>query len=140
MAEIRIGQVGAVRGGAPGRGLLDVKRSQTLWTDVFKGPQSLIAKGSWIDRPSIGIPYLYVDAGMTLAEALQALGQPEAAERVFRRAAEVAVATRIADEFNLYTAMPTPAPLGPPAAGDSAAGAPVPVAPTPSAPTPPPGG
>ena len=43
-------------------------------TDVFKGPQSVLNTGDWIDRPSVGIPYLYVATGMELAEALKTRG------------------------------------------------------------------
>jgi hypothetical protein len=52
-------------------GWIDIKRTQALWTDVFKAPKSLIRRGDWIDQPSIGIPYLYVATGLELAEALR---------------------------------------------------------------------
>ena len=113
----------------PGRGLLDVQRSLTLWRDVFEGPEALVENGAWIDRPSIGIPYLYVDAGMTLAEALQARGDAALAQTVFGRAARVAQATRIADEFQMPTTMPPVQPAVPLAPADSTAGAQVPTAP-----------
>ena len=43
----------------PGEGWMDVKRSLALW-DTFSAPKSLIARGDWIDRPSVNIPALYV--------------------------------------------------------------------------------
>ena len=50
-----------------GDGWLDLPRSDSLWNKVFKGPQSVINTGDWIDRPSVGIPYLYVATGMVRA-------------------------------------------------------------------------
>ena len=54
-----------------GDGWLDLPRSDSLWNHVFVGPQSVLNTGDWIDRPSVGIPYLYVATGMELAEALK---------------------------------------------------------------------
>ena len=121
----------------PGRGFLDVPRSTALWTDVFEGHEALIAKGSWNDRPSVGIPYLYVDAGLSLAQAQQLKGRQQVAEQIFQRALGVARATRLADEFGLPQTLPPPGPPFQPAPADSTAGAPVPVTPVPpAAPTP----
>src|SRR5690606_19848409 len=55
----------------PGQGWLDVQRTRALWTDVFEGRESLVRKGGWVDRPSIGIPYLYVDIGLMLSDAMR---------------------------------------------------------------------
>ncbi|HEY0972840.1 MAG TPA: DUF2723 domain-containing protein [Gemmatimonadales bacterium] len=110
----------------PGRGAYDVQRSAALWTDVFEAPQSLIEKGSWIDRPSVGIPYLYVDAGLTLYEVMQMRGQQELAQQILRTTAGVATATGIADAFGLSEMLQQPqAPPIPLAPGDSAASVPV---------------
>ncbi|MHB1224327.1 MAG: glycosyltransferase family 117 protein [Gemmatimonadaceae bacterium] len=108
----------------PGRGMLDLQRTEALWFDVFEAPESLVAKGDWIDKPSVGIPYLYVDAGLTLAQALQLRGQDERAAEAFNMAIGVAKATRLSDDFGLPETLP-PAPTLPPA-GDTAIPSPVP--------------
>ncbi|MGH7617545.1 MAG: glycosyltransferase family 117 protein [Gemmatimonadaceae bacterium] len=80
-----------------GDGWLDIPRSDSLWTNVFKGPQSVIHTGDWIDRPSVGIPYLYVATGMELAEALKAHGQPARARQVFEKSKQIATVVRLDD-------------------------------------------
>ena len=121
----------------PGRGAFDVQRSLALWNDVFEAPEALIRKGNWIDRPSVGIPYLYVDAGLTLSEIMQLRDQPQAARSILETTVAVAEATAIADEFGLSQMLrqqqAPPIPLTP---GDTAAGAPVPVETVPGAPQP----
>ena len=78
-----------------GDGWFDVKRTEELWKNVFLGPQALIKKGDWIDRPSVGIPYLYVATGLALSEALRATGRPDDAQQVMERARQVATAVRL---------------------------------------------
>ena len=68
-----------------------------LWNDVFLGPQSVLNTGDWIDRPSVGIPYLYVATGMELAEALKTRGKIAEAQKVFNQAKQVAKAVRLDD-------------------------------------------
>lgn len=80
-----------------GDGWLDLPRSMDLWKTTFKGPQSVINTGDWIDRPSVGIPYLYVATGMELAEALKSHGQAAAAQQVFNQAKQVAQVVRLDD-------------------------------------------
>ena len=78
-----------------GDGWFDVKRTNELWKNVFLGPQALIKKGDWIDRPSVGIPYLYVATGLALSEALRATGATQEAQQVMERARRVATAVRL---------------------------------------------
>jgi len=78
-----------------GDGWFDVKRTEALWKNVFLGPQALIKKGDWIDRPSVGIPYLYVATGLALAEVLRSTGRAEEAQDVLGRARQVAAAVRL---------------------------------------------
>jgi hypothetical protein len=78
-----------------GDGWFDVKRTEALWNNVFLGPQALIKKGDWIDRPSVGIPYLYVATGLALAEALRATGRQDDGQKVIDRARQVATAVRL---------------------------------------------
>jgi hypothetical protein len=111
-----------------GDGWFDVQRTEALWKNVFLGPQALIKKGDWIDRPSVGIPYLYVATGLALAESLRSTGRPQDAQQVLERARRVAAAVRL--ERLLAAAeqgMQVPAF---PSTGDSGAGRQLP-APTP---------
>ncbi len=78
-----------------GDGWLDVSRSLDLWQNVFVGPRSVLHTGDWIDRPSVGIPYLYVATGMELAEALRSQGRLGEADKVFDTSKQVATAVRL---------------------------------------------
>jgi hypothetical protein len=80
-----------------GDGWLDIPRSDSLWMNVFRGPQSVINTGDWIDRPSVGIPYLYVATGMELAEALKQRGDPARARQVFDKSKKIAQVVRLDD-------------------------------------------
>jgi hypothetical protein len=80
-----------------GDGWLDLPRSDSLWMNIFRGPQSVVNTGDWIDRPSVGIPYLYVATGMELAEALKARGDLTRARKVFDRSKQVAQVVRLDD-------------------------------------------
>ena len=116
----------------PSRGMYDVQRSRALWSDVFVGDDALIAKGSWTDRPSVGIPYLYVDAGLTLAETLNYKGDTVAAQRVYQQAYHVAQSTGIVSEFAIPSSLPSAEPAIPVPSitpADSTAGAPAPAPP-----------
>ncbi len=114
-----------------GDGWFDVPRSDSLWNE-FKGPQSVLHTGDWIDRPSVGIPYLYVATGIELAEALKQEGKPQDAMKVFQTSKQIATVVRLQDlvrpaeqEFE--------APLLP---SDTSAGATINAKPAPSAPPP----
>jgi hypothetical protein len=78
-----------------GDGWFDLPRSDSLWTHVFVGPQSVLNTGDWIDRPSVGIPYLYVATGLELAEALKGRGDAARANTVFNTAKRIAQAVRL---------------------------------------------
>ena len=78
-----------------GDGWFDLPRSDSLWKHVFVGPQSVLNTGDWIDRPSVGIPYLYVATGMELAEALKGRGDAARATEVFNTAKGIAKAVRL---------------------------------------------
>ncbi|MBC8116951.1 MAG: DUF2723 domain-containing protein, partial [Candidatus Saccharimonas sp.] len=97
----------------PGEGFVDVKRTRALWEQVFEAPRSLIKKNDWVDKPSIGIPALYVSTGFMLSEVLRQSGDSTGANKVLRDAEGVAKATRIADFFNFGT--PDESPVGAPA-------------------------
>jgi hypothetical protein len=76
---------------------VDVKRTKTLWDSVFTGQRSIATRDDWVDRPSVGIPYLYVATGMILSEALQTSGDTAAASRVIAESRKVALAVRLDD-------------------------------------------
>ncbi|MEO8562667.1 MAG: DUF2723 domain-containing protein [bacterium] len=81
----------------PGAGWVDVKRTKTLWDSVFTGQKSISKRTDWVDRPSVGIPYLYVATGLMLAEVLQATGDTKDAQRVMGDARKVAQAVQLND-------------------------------------------
>jgi hypothetical protein len=81
----------------PGAGWVDVKRTKTLWDSVFAGQHAISARNDWVDRPSVGIPYLYVATGLMLSEALQTTGDSAAAARVLGESRRVAQAVRLDD-------------------------------------------
>jgi hypothetical protein len=86
---------------------LDVPRTKALWDSVFQGPKALIKRGDWIDQPSVGIPYLYIATGATLAQVLNDQGHSAEAGQVFNTTREVAKAVRIQAAAEL----PPPAPI-----------------------------
>src|SRR3569832_1693159 len=65
-----------------GEGFVDVKRTTDLWTQVYQAPKSIVAKDKWIDKPSIGIPALYISTGFLLSDLLQREGNAPLAGRV----------------------------------------------------------
>jgi hypothetical protein len=80
-----------------GAGWVDVKRSRQLWDSVFTGYKSLATRHDWVDRPSVGIPYLYVATGLMLSEVLQQTGDRAGATKVMNEAKQVARAVRLND-------------------------------------------
>jgi hypothetical protein len=91
---------------------------------VFVGPQSVIKSGDWIDRPSVGIPYLYVATGIELAEALKQQGKAADAKNVFDTARQIATTVRLDDLVRAAEAEFNQAP----SAGDTARAIPLPPA------------
>ncbi|HEX6534296.1 MAG TPA: DUF2723 domain-containing protein [Gemmatimonadaceae bacterium] len=73
-----------------GEGYLDVARTQWLWKNDFEAPASIIRRGSWVDKASVGIPYLYIATAATLAEAEQRNGDTATANQLMRQAAGIA--------------------------------------------------
>jgi hypothetical protein len=74
---------------------MDVPRTKALWTQVFEAPKALIKRGDWIDQPSIGIPYLYIATGATLAQILNDQGDGAGARSVYAQTRQVAQAVRV---------------------------------------------
>jgi hypothetical protein len=49
----------------------------------------------WVDRPSAGIPYLYVRTGLELSAALDQLGVKQEAARIRAQTVQIARATQL---------------------------------------------
>jgi hypothetical protein len=80
-----------------GAGWVDVARTKVLWDSVFVGQHALAKRHDWVDRPSVGIPYLYVATGLMLSEVLQATGDAAGAAKVLNEAKQVAQAVKLTD-------------------------------------------
>jgi hypothetical protein len=87
----------------PGEGYVDLARTKTLWQDVFKAPASFIRKDGWVDKPSVGIPALYVSTGFMVYDILQSTGDAAGAQKALTTARQVAQGARIADFFDFNT-------------------------------------
>ena len=81
----------------PSEGWFDLGTTYSLWTQTFDAPKSLARRNGWVDRPSVGIPYVYVRTGAVLAEALSQAGRQADAQKVLATASKVAKATGLAD-------------------------------------------
>ena len=80
-----------------GEGWFDALTTRALWETIFKGPASLARRGLWVDRPSVGIPFLYVRTGWELGVALEELGLKDEAARIRAQAEQIARATQLED-------------------------------------------
>jgi hypothetical protein len=78
----------------PGEGWFDLVTTRALWAE-FRGPTSLAKRELWVDRPSAGIPYLYVRTGIVLSAALAQAGQTAEAARVRAQVERIARATQL---------------------------------------------
>jgi hypothetical protein len=107
-----------------GEGWVDVPRMKAL-SAAFKSPVALIKKDKWIDKASVGIPYLYVSTNYVLAEALNLQGDKVGSDRALDDAMKVARATGLGDLF----AGSSPPPAPPVVSGDSARKTTVPIRP-----------
>ena len=114
-----------------GAGWVDVARTRTLWDSVFVGHRSLSKRHDWVDRPSVGIPYLYVATGLMLSEVLQATGDSSSAARVLGDAKRVAQGVKLTELLaQMEQQQQAPAPPNPlllPPSGDSQRGTELPV-------------
>ncbi len=94
-----------------GDGFMDVERTRRLWTEVFVGQKSIGSrKDGWVDRPSVGIPYLYVTTGAYLADALAKRGDMATSTKVLTEAEKVAKAVTLEGMLS-SAAVPPPAPI-----------------------------
>ena len=65
-----------------GAGYVDAERTIALWRDVYTAPESLLARGKWVDIASDGIPRHYAGTGYVAAEMLARRGDQQAATAV----------------------------------------------------------
>ena len=92
---------------------LDVKRTQWLWDHDFQAPASLAARRGWVDRSSVGIPYLYLATAATLAAVEQARGDTTESTHLVAQMSAIADATGLQSLFAPQPPPPAPAvPLG----------------------------
>jgi hypothetical protein len=84
---------------AVGDTFLDVPRSAALWRTVYRAPESIAARGDWVDRPSLSIPFVYIDSGLKVARALALRGDTGNASRVSARVNAIVEATRLDSLF-----------------------------------------
>jgi hypothetical protein len=80
-----------------GEGWFDLETTRALWETVFKGPASIAKRELWVDRPSAGIPFLYVRTGLTLSSALAQTGRADEAARIRAQVERIARATQLED-------------------------------------------
>jgi len=99
-----------------GEGFVDVQRSADLWLKVFQAPKSIIAKDKWIDKPSVGIPALYISTGFLLSDLLHRDGKEQLANQVMATTRQVAQATRLSDLFGTEPELPVQRPADAPRA------------------------
>ena len=78
-----------------GDGWLDVPRTTRCGTTCSRDRSPSIKTGDWIDRPSVGIPYLYVATGSSSPRRSRIAATRSARNQVFDTAKNVALAVRL---------------------------------------------
>jgi hypothetical protein len=81
----------------PGDGAFDLETTRALWETVFKAPKSIAKRELWVDRPSAGIPFLYMRTGLDLSMALAQRGLADESARIRSQVAGIARATQLDD-------------------------------------------
>ena len=97
---------------------IDVSRTRELWKG-FGAPAAIVRRGDWVDRPSVGIPFVYISTALMLSDAVLAQGDSAEALRLRKTAVRVAEATRLLDLLMPEAATPPPA-AAPPTDGPRA--------------------
>jgi len=82
---------------AVGQEAFDVETTRVLWETVFRAPKSMAQRELWVDRPSAGIPYLYLRTGLVLSTGLAQFGRAEEAARIRAQVERIARATQLDD-------------------------------------------
>ncbi len=78
-------------------GWFDVETTRALWETTFRAPRSIAKRDLWVDRPSVGIPYLYVRTGLVLSTALAQMGRTDEAAKIRAEVERIARATQLED-------------------------------------------
>jgi hypothetical protein len=81
----------------PGEGAIDLETTRALWENVFTATKSIARRDLWVDRPSAGIPFLYLRTGLDLTLALTQAGQTVEAARIRSQVESIARATQLDD-------------------------------------------
>jgi hypothetical protein len=79
----------------PGEGFVDVETTRSLWENTFRAPKSIASRTLWVDRPSSGIPFLYIRTALGLSAALSQRGMSDEAARISAQAGMIARATQL---------------------------------------------
>ncbi len=82
----------------PAGGYFDLTRSRELWSG-YGAPRAIIARGDWVDRPSLSIPFAYATTALMLADALDHQGDTTGANRLRKTTLDIAEATRTLELF-----------------------------------------
>ena len=78
-----------------GAGPFDLSTSRSLWDNAFAAPRSIAKRELWVDRPSAGIPYLYIRTGTELISALDRRGDSQEAAKIRSQITGIARATQL---------------------------------------------
>ncbi|HEY1951900.1 MAG TPA: hypothetical protein VGG76_03755 [Gemmatimonadaceae bacterium] len=81
----------------PQEGNMDLEVTRSLWETVFRAPRSIASRSLWVDRPSAGIPYLYIRTGLALARGLAQQGRTAEAAKITAQVRRIAHATQLDD-------------------------------------------
>jgi hypothetical protein len=105
---------------APGLGHVDIRRSLDLWRS-YGGPSAILARGDWVDRPSVNIPATYIGTALILGQVFEHTGDSVEATRLRKSAVDMAQATHTLELFMGPEASTSPAAAG----SDAPRGAPI---------------
>ena len=86
-------------------GWVDLRTSLALWDQDFLGPRAVIRRGLWVDRASVGIPYIYIATAISLSQITASRGDSAEAAKFALTARQIASATGLDEMFG-------PAPRG----------------------------
>jgi hypothetical protein len=76
-----------------GAGYVDAPRTLALWSEVYTAPETLLARGRWVDIASASIPRLYAGTGMIAAELLTRRGDGPGSAAVIDTVRRIAAIT-----------------------------------------------
>jgi hypothetical protein len=96
-----------------GEGFVDVARTRDLWSQDFLGPAAVIKRGMWVDKASVGIPYIYITTAADLSDIALQRGDTVQSRKLMETARALGDATDLSRLFNPPVPPPAPAvPLG----------------------------